>query len=241
MQRLFPRPVAFASAAMLAAVPTGALAQAYQCHVPNTSFAVPKPIIDGPVRRMPVTHYTLALSWSPEYCRNRKASAPDRFQCGGKNGRFGLVLHGLWPEGKGGTWPQWCPTNRQVTAQIARQNLCMTPSTALLAHEWAKHGSCMTRRPEAYFKTARILWNSLTLPDLDRLSRQKALNAGAIRQAMADAFPAFTPDMVGVQLSERGWLEEIHLCYGRNFRPTRCTRAQFGPADAAPAKIWRGL
>ncbi|KPL69136.1 ribonuclease T [Erythrobacter sp. SG61-1L] len=229
------------AAALLAILPTAAHAQAFQCYVPNTAPVIPKPVPDGPTRQSAATHYTLALSWSPEYCRTRKAKAADRFQCGGKNGRFGLVLHGLWPEGKGGEWPQWCPTTRQVTPQIARQNLCMTPSAALLAHEWAKHGACMTKRPEAYFKAARILWNSLTLPDLDRLSRQKGLNAGAIRQAMADAFPAFTPAMVGVRLNKGGWLEEIRLCYGRNFRPTRCTRAQYGPADGTPAKIWRGL
>lgn len=229
------------AAAVLAAFPSAALAQAYQCHVANAPLTVPRPVPDGPARRMAATHYTLALSWSPEYCRIRKASAADSFQCAGRNGRFGLVLHGLWPEGKGGSWPQWCPTTRQVTPQIARQNLCMTPSAALLAHEWAKHGACMTKRPEAYFKAARILWNSLTLPDLDRLSRQKGLSAGMIRQAMADAFPAFTPDMVGVRLSESGWLEEIRLCYGKTFRPARCTRAQFGPADKTPAKIWRGL
>ncbi|HTN14939.1 MAG TPA: ribonuclease T [Sphingomonadaceae bacterium] len=229
------------AAAVLAAFPSAALAQAYQCHVPNAPLAIPKPIPDGPVRRIAATHYTLGLSWSPEYCRTRKTNAADHFQCAGKNGRFGLVLHGLWPEGKGSDWPQWCPTTRQVTPQIARQNLCMTPSAALLAHEWAKHGACMTRRPEAYFKAARILWNSLTLPDLDRLSRQEELSAGMIRQAMADAFPAFTPDMVGVRLSKRGWLEEIRLCYGKTFRPARCTKAQFGPADGTPAKIWRGL
>lgn len=233
--------LALIAIAILATLPHAAFGQAYQCRLPGNALSIPKPEPDGPTRHTAPTHYTLALSWSPEYCRTRKAKASDNFQCGGENGRFGLVLHGLWPEGKGSTWPQWCPTTLQVTPQIARQNLCMTPSAALIAHEWAKHGSCMAKRPEAYFKTARSLWSSLTLPDLDRLSKQPGLTAGAIRQAMADASPAFTPDKIGVRVNKGGWLEEIRLCYNKALRPARCTKAQFGPANQVPAKIWRGL
>lgn len=198
---------------------------------------------DGETRRLPVTHYTLALSWSPEHCRTRQDSVRDRAQCGGGHGRFGLIVHGLWPEARGNTWPQWCPTPRQMTPSLARRHMCMTPSAQLLAHEWAKHGSCMTRTPEAYLKTAAILWESLLpwLPDYDRLSRKDGLTAGDIRNAFTDANPAWKPAMVGVKLNRRGWLEEIRLCYGRDFRPERCTRQQFGTADNAPARIWRGL
>ncbi len=225
----------------LALFGTMAQAQAYQCQLPGGPIAVPKIIPDGPARRSAITGYSLALSWSPEYCRTRTASPADHVQCSGRNGRFGLVLHGLWPEGRGADYPQWCPTTLRPSPELVRQNLCLTPSAQLLAHEWAKHGACMTRRPEAYFKTARILWNSLTLPDLDRLSRRKGLNAGLIREAFSAAFPALKPEMVGVVLSERGWLQEIKLCYGKNFRPARCSKGQFGAPDAASAKIWRGL
>jgi ribonuclease T2 len=200
---------------------------------------VPNIAPDGPARKMSVTGYTLALSWSPEFCR--MAGGTDTFQCSGRNGRFGIVLHGLWPEGGDGRWPQWCPTPRKPSPELVRQNLCMTPSAQLLAHEWAKHGACMVRKPETYFKVSRILWNSLTLPDLDRLSRREGLNAGMIREAFAAAFPALKPEMVGLRLNERGWLSEIRLCYGKDFKPTRCTASQFGPRDSVMANIWRGL
>jgi len=228
--------ILFASGCLV--LPAALPAQAYQCQLPK-AVSVAKPVPDGLVRRTAITGYTLALSWSPEHCRF--ATSADRFQCSGVNGRFGLVLHGLWPEGKGGQWPQWCPTSRRPSPELVRQNLCLTPSAPLIAHEWAKHGSCMTRRPEAYLKTARILWESLTLPDLDKLSRRKGLSAGMIREAFVAAFPAFRSDMVGIELSENGWLEEIRLCYGKNFRPARCSRSQYGPLNATPAKIWRGL
>lgn len=200
--------------------------------------AVPR---DGPVRQMPVAGYTLALSWSPEYCRGRESRTADRRQCSGRDGRFGFIVHGLWPEGHGGSWPQWCPAARKPTSAELARNMCITPSAGLLAHEWAKHGACMVRRPESYFKVTRILWNSLRLPDFDRLSRKEPLTAGEIRGAFTDANPAWKPGDVGLKLNERGWLEEMRLCYGKDFMPAPCDRRRLGPRDSARVKIWRGL
>jgi ribonuclease T2 len=222
------------------AAPSHALAQAYQCRMPQ-SVRVPEVSPQAPERRLPVAGYTLALSWAPEFCKGREMDARQRLQCSGRSGRFGLVVHGLWPDGRG-AWPQWCRTTRQVSPAEARRNLCMMPSLALIARQWAKHGSCMAARPETYFRITRILWDSLALPDYDRLSRQEGLTAGDIRRAFAEANgKRWEPDMVGVKLNERGWLEELRLCYGKDFMPARCDRARLGARDAAPARIWRGL
>jgi ribonuclease T2 len=229
-----------ALAAALALIPGGAFAQAYQCRVPQAS-AVPAVERDGPVRRAPVTGYTLALSWSPEYCRGREARAADRRQCSGEAGRFGFVVHGLWPEGRGAAWPQWCPARRAPTSQELARNLCMTPSAALLAHEWAKHGACMAGTPERYFRTARLLWSSLRWPDLDRLSRRDGLTAGRIRREFAEANRLWEPEHVGLVVNERGWLEEMRLCYDTDFSPTPCDSRRYGPGDSLAVRIWRGI
>jgi ribonuclease T2 len=224
----------------LALLPGVAMAQAYQCRIPQGPVSTPAVVRDGPVRRVPVTGYTLALSWSPEYCRGREMRPADRRQCSGNAGRFGFIVHGLWPEGRG-TWPQWCPAPGQPTSRDLAPNLCMTPSAALLAHEWAKHGTCMVSTPGSYFKVTRILWNSLRWPDFDRIARDDGLTAGAIRKAFADANPYWEPEHVGLVVNERGWLEEMRLCNGRDFMPTRCETRRFGPADTARVRIWRGL
>ncbi len=218
-----------------------AQAQAYQCTIPAAPQSVPQIEQDGPTRQMPVNGYTLALSWSPEYCRGRTNSARDARQCSGREGRFGFIVHGLWPEGRGNSYPQWCPARRSPDPATIRQNMCMTPDARLLAHEWAKHGSCMVTRPETYFRVTRILWNSLRWPDFDRLSRREGLTAGDIRTAFAEANPHWEQEHIGVRLNQRGWLRELRLCYGRDFRPTRCNRSQFGAPDDAAAGIWRGL
>ena len=188
--------------------------------------------------RTPVSGYTLAVSWSPEYCHGDTSS----MQCSGRNGRFGFVLHGLWPEARSGPSPQWCSLTPRPSPDLIRQNLCMTPVPSLLAHEWAKHGSCMTRTPEAYFRTSSILWRSLRWPDADRLSRQEGLSVGDLRKAVI----ASNPDWRG----RRDWA----CCWAAMAGCANCgsamiaascppiaTGAAFGPPDSAPLKIWRGL
>ncbi|HKT85689.1 MAG TPA: ribonuclease T [Novosphingobium sp.] len=228
--------------ALLAAVaflPAPALAQAYQCGVPKSIEPVRPPRPDGPVRRVPIAGYTLAASWSPDYCKTSGETAS--MQCSRRNGRFGFVLHGLWPEARSGPPPQWCGTRLTPSPDILRRHLCMTPSAPLLAHEWAKHGSCMTGKPETYFKVGSILWRSIRWPDADHLSRQDKLTVGDFRRAFITLNPAWKPGYVGVGLSRAGWLREVRLCYGKDFTPKACGRQQFGPADSAGLKIWRGL
>jgi ribonuclease T2 len=220
---------------------TIAQAQAYQCRAPQGPISVPRIIQDEPTRATQVTGYTLSLSWSPEYCRNRERNPDDRIQCSGANGRFGLVLHGLWPEGEDGNWPQWCPTQRRVSPALLRENICMTPSAELLARQWTKHGACMIRSPESYFNISRLLWDSLEFPDLDALSRTRSLNAGMVREAFVEANRSFERDEIGLKLSRNGWLQEIRLCYASDFRPGACMPSQFGPENSVEVKIWRGL
>lgn len=227
------------AAIVLALMPTPAMAQAYQCSLPPGIAPIRPVTPDGPVRRLPVTGYTLAASWSPDYC---KTSGDTRsMQCSRHNGRFGFILHGLWPEAQGGPAPQWCATTPLPSPEVVRRNLCMTPSPGLLMHEWLKHGTCMTGKPEKYFKVGAILWRSIRWPDADLLSRRKGLTVGDLRKAFVARNPAWKEEYVGVDLSRTGWLREVRLCYGKDFMPKRCTRGQFGPSDSASLKIWRGL
>lgn len=224
---------------LLLAAPTLAQAQAYQCRAPQVK-SVPKVAPDGPRRTLPVTGYTLALSWSPEFCKPRAGERDHAVQCSGANGSFGLIVHGLWPE-SGASWPQWCPAGGALTTADIRGAMCLMPSERLIARQWAKHGSCMVKRPATYLKLIRVLRGGLRLPDYDRISREDGLTAGRIRAAFADANPGWRAEAIGVELSSRGWLEEIRLCYSRTFRPARCSPSRWGAKDAAPAKIWRGL
>ena len=224
-----------------AALSAPAVAQSYQCALPSSArLSVPPVRADGPARQVPVTGYTLALSWSPEYCRTRTDKRADARQCSGREGRYGLIVHGLWPQGAQ-NWPQWCPATQNPSSADLRANMCLSPSASLLARQWAKHGSCMARKPATYFRVTRILYNGLRWPDFDRMAREDGLNAGMIRTRFAEVNPGWRADAVGVKVNRRGWLEELRLCYDRRFIPTPCSRARFGPRDSARVKIWRGM
>lgn len=228
-----------AAAALLA--PVVADAQAYSCSVPG-SVARPRP--DGPTasqprRVLPIGGYTLAINWAPNYCRENGARESARFQCGGGN-RFGWTLHGLWPDGEGKAWPQYCAPARIVSPRTIRVNLCATPSVQLIQHEWAKHGTCMAGyTPERYFGRATTLYGRLRYPDMDALSR-RPLTAGGVALAMARVNPGLTADMMRVTADRRGWLDEIWICMDRRFRYARCPAHQGGLARTSRVRVWRG-
>ena len=234
-----PRMLAAVAMAGLVCQAAPLAAQHYQCSPPR-KVAVPRIEREARPRPLPITGYTLALSWSPEFCKPRKGRPQHARQCNGRDGLFGLVVHGLWPN-SGRSWPQWCTAPRQPLAREIAANMCLSPSAALIARQWAKHGSCMAQRPATYFKVTRILWQGLRFPDFDRVSREDDLTAGTIRTRFVDANHGWKPDAVGVLLNSRGWLEELRLCYDKRFMPTACDRQRFGARDETPAKIWRGL
>ena len=231
----FPVLASIACAVSVAALPSVASAQAENCRMPRMSAPLPaKP--DGPTRIMPIDNYIMSLIWSPQFCHDRKVSGWGKLQCSGKNGRFGLTVHGLWPNGKT-SWPQWCPTRQQPNASTIAKQICITPSRRLLAHEWGKHGSCTSMNPDEFFRTTRMLYRSYHLPDLNRLAQKRIVIAANVREAFAAANPGWTPDMVGLALTRSGWLAELRLCYDKMLKPRRCTRSQWGPADRARVRI----
>lgn len=221
-------------------LPVPALAQAWRCRVPPRVSVPPMPVPDAPATLTRPARYTLAISWSPEFCRTRKNVPRHAAQCSGAMGRFGFILHGLWPEGEREA-PRWCPTRLAPDERTVRQNLCMTPSAELLVHEWAKHGSCLARSPAGYFAAGRALFGSLAFPDMARLSRQEGLTASAVRDALIAQNRSLDRRMIRLKLSETGWLQEVMLCYGADFMPRACPRGEGGPADSRPVKIWRSF
>lgn len=227
----------------LASMPGPVFAQSYQCRMPEKLSPLPpaKRGRDAVKRVVPVAGYTLALSWSPEFCRGREDDAGQALQCSRRFGEFGFVLHGLWPEGKTATYPQYCATRPSpVPLSVVRQNLCSMPSQALIQHQWDKHGSCMARDPARYFQTARQLYQAVKLPDMERLSR-RPLTQGMLKREIARLNPGMPATAIAIKANGRGWLQEARLCLGLDYRPRACPAHVRQPRGDAPLKIWRGL
>lgn len=221
------------------------MAQAWQCRAPAN---LPRPRLEnaapGEVRRTPVDGYLLALSWSREHCRGREADPDHSLQCGRSIGEFGFILHGLWPEASGPAYPQWCRKAALLSRQTIAQNICVTPSVQLLQHQWAKHGTCMARRPDTYFSAARLLFAALEFPDMHRLSREGEDGGGLTTARLVEEFalnnPGLPESAIRVKTNRRGWLQEVQLCLDRKFKPRACPAFMRGAPASAQIKIWRG-
>ncbi|RJF85598.1 ribonuclease T2 family protein [Sphingomonas cavernae] len=228
--------LAVASLAVL--LPGVASAQALSCAVPTNP---PRPKHDGPTadqpqRDIPIGSYTLALTWSPEYCSGKQSSARDGFQCGSAN-RFGFTLHGLWPDGHGKQWPQYCRPARILSPKVIRDNLCATPSAQLIQHEWAKHGTCMTTRPQRYFADARRLYAGIRYPDMAVLARRPSITAGQFASAFAAANRGVSADMMRITATRGGYLDEVWLCLDQRMKPHACPAHQGGLPAGAKLRI----
>ncbi|WP_422060932.1 ribonuclease T2 family protein [Sphingopyxis sp.] len=227
------------SGAALALMPVAAQAQALSCAIPDR-IAVPRldqRPRDEPVRKPPTTSYLLSMSWSPQHCANVRnpRDARDRFQCSGESGRFAWVLHGLWPETDNPAYPQWCRPAKIVPQPVLKKHLCMTPSPQLLQHEWAKHGTCMSPHPAAYFQAAAMLFRAVRFPDMDALAARPQ-TAGGVRRAFTAINPGVRDSMIAVAARD-GWLSEVRLCLGPRMRPQACKPFQKGLPDRVVVRI----
>lgn len=236
--RILRKPVV----AMLALLmPVAAHAQALRCAVPD-SVPVPHPELpsdDQPARVLPIGSYTLAITWTPEFCQHSQRDPSASFQCGSAN-RFGFALHGLWPDGEGATWPQYCHATPILPPAVIKGVLCSTPSAQLVQHEWAKHGTCTGETPVAYFAASTKLYARLRYPDMNALSRRRDLTAGVVARAIAAANPGMSADMMRVTANKKGWLDEIWFCLDKARAFHACPAHQGGLAPNAAIKIWRG-
>lgn len=206
------------------------------CAIPTD---LPRPMLEGPTaeaprRILPIGGYTLAVSWTPEYCVNRASSPQDRIRCGAEK-PFGFTLHGLWPDGEGAEWPQYCAPTRLVPEKDIRDHLCSNPSPQLIQHEWEKHGTCMSKTPADYLAKSRALYGELKFPEMDKLSG-RTMRAADFQKAFADANPGMAPDQMRLLVGKSGWLEEVWVCLDKGFRRHACPAHQGG---ALPEQVVR--
>lgn len=220
--------------AVLLAVPACAKKDGPSCAIPEV---LQRPMLEGPTREqprrlLPIASYRLAISWSPQFCDSRMTSPAARLQCGGEMGQFGFTLHGLWPDGPGEQWPQYCKPTRLVSEKVVRENLCSTPSAQLIQHEWEKHGTCVSKTPEDYFPKGERLYRALKYPDMAKL-RGKPMSAQAFQEAFAAANPGMKADQMKLNVTKDGWLDEIWFCLDTklNYRTCAANQGGEGPTD----------
>ncbi len=222
-----------------AALPSIAHAQADLCAIPDSlPRATPAFAPPSAINKRAATGHLLALSWSPQFCRANGSNPIHKAQCGGTPQQFGFILHGLWPDGPARDDPAWCAPAEALPSSLVRKNFCMMPSVSLQQHEWAKHGTCMTKDPEPYFKASAFLFGALRWPDMDKLSRNRP-NVSQFIQAFVAQNPGLQPNMIRVETSRGNWLEGVRICLDTAYKRRACPRDERGASARAALKIWR--
>jgi len=177
-------------------------------------------------------HYILALTWMPAFCRLDGAARADARCTDGR--RAGWMVHGLWPQHRGGAWPEYCPTAHPAPsrAQTAAQAGLYGTSGAAW-HQWNKHGRCTGLSAADYYDLTRAALERLVLPEVfDRIDRPLRVAPQVIEDAFAEANPGLSPEMMVTSCRE-GLLVELRLCLTRELEPRACdpgTRACRLPA-----------
>jgi ribonuclease T2 len=177
-------------------------------------------------------YYLLALSWSPAYCAKHGADAASSEEC---SRHRGFVVHGLWPQNQDGTWPAFCRPVSTVPVPLLEREAAIMPNVELIAHEWAKHGSCTTLDVRDYFAEIEQAFAALRLPDT-LVQPPAAVNIplAEAKQHMSALNPGLAPDMMSFQCGHGNEVSELHICLDKSLQFRACGAGQ---ADTCAASL----
>lgn len=168
-------------------------------------------------------HYLLALSWMPAFCELEGDARDDpRCEAGSAHG---WMVHGLWPQHRGGAWPEYCTTahpapSRRETA--AQSDLYGTGGAAW--HQWNKHGRCTGLSAPDYYRLTRLALDRLTLPAIfGQIDRALVVAPEVIEDAFIEANAGLDETMM-ITTCRNDALVELRLCLTRELEPRPCDR-----------------
>jgi ribonuclease T2 len=142
----------------------------------------------------------------------------------------GWWLHGLWPQRFDGTYPVFC--SKRNGPRAPEKNLDITPDLTLLEHEWAKHGTCTTLRPEAFFRAGGAAFRALIIPpQLATLDGSITIAPAEIVAEFERANPNYPRGSIIVWCSQEK-LASVSACLSKDMKPIAC-RGVKSCSDAA--------
>ncbi len=170
----------------------------------------PPASFDGP---RPFDYFVLSLSWSPAFCSGRGEENPE--QCG-QGRRFGFIAHGLWPQFAPTGYPTFCATRAEpVPEDVVARMLPLMPGSALIAHEWQKHGTCSGLDVRAYFDAVADAFTRVAVPPaLAAPVTSQATTARQLRAAFVEANPGLAGEGLAIVCASRE-LAEVRVCLDR--------------------------
>jgi ribonuclease T2 len=154
--------------------------------------------------------YVLSLSWSPSYCAAEGEEANGQ-QCGPRR-NYAFVVHGLWPQHERG-YPSDCATEERGVDRDRMASLYdIMPSSALIRHQWRKHGSCSGLSQDRYFDVLRRAREHVSVPEpYRRPETELRVSPSEVEDAFLKANPGMADDGIAVTCDNR-YLREVRIC-----------------------------
>ena len=178
-------------------------------------------------------YLVLSLSWSPQFCSDRKNRSKNPKQCDIKssqqNNKHGFVVHGLWPQFRNGGYPSFC-SRKGLEPEVIVKYQYLFPSNKLMIHQWNKHGSCYSKNPDDYFMAIDKL-NSIVekIIPLDYFNLEKSFKDS--KSSLIDKFKiqaktnnlSFESGNFSIYCSRNHrFLREVRICFNTNLSPSQC-------------------
>jgi ribonuclease T2 len=188
------------------------------CHSSTTSAPPPelaaKPAAQQTRASATFDFYLLNLSWSPEFCHSHPTAA----ECAAHST---FVLHGLWPQNNGGSYPQNCSSAPGPADPSQYGDIYPDPS--LLQHEWKTHGTCSGLSPDDFFSSARKAFHSVTIPPkLAGLQSQISLPPGQILELFTASNPQIPQAALALSCGSN-YLTAVEVCLDKSLQPITCS------------------
>jgi ribonuclease T2 len=164
-------------------------------------------------------YYVLSLSWSPHFCSLPQARE-ETLQCAER--RYGFVVHGLWPQRKGGA-PSFCNGTqpRQVKPRIVDEYLSIMPSPRLMGHQWRKHGTCTGLSQEDYFAAIGRAWSRFRVPRGFHDGDLVRTNLETLLARIVEANPGLPRESLVLGCRGREFAE-ARICLSHQLEPVAC-------------------
>lgn len=180
-------------------------------------------------------YFLLALSWSPQYCAQHGKERAAASQCHRHNA-YGFVAHGLWPEADNGPAPTSCRTSAPLSDRLLDRMMPIMPSSGLIKHEWATHGSCSGLSADDYFDSLSQAFRKVQIPpQLTGPGDAITTDATRIKQWFQEANPGLRTDMMTLQCDmQDATLREIRFCFSKSLdlRPCGATQTDHCPSGS---------
>ncbi|GLI60009.1 hypothetical protein VaNZ11_002072 [Volvox africanus] len=174
-------------------------------------------------------YFLLVRQWPGSYCTKHECLfLQDRW--------FNFTIHGLWPNYKDGTWPQFCNpdsvfnedelTDLLVEMRYEWPCTFMNSNNDFWEHEWTKHGTCATDvlpNEYSYFDTVLMLHKQYNLQDaLKAAGIVPSKDAVYRTKDLEDSIAKMYGVRPVVHCDEDGQLAEIWMCLDRGLQRFDC-------------------